>query len=64
MMPKQVLEHSEDPCSDDGPLPYNICMDKELAFIEQHLDAFMWRYVGLRNEAGLATARRAERTGN
>jgi hypothetical protein len=36
-----VLEHSDDPCSDDGPVPYNVCMDKELVFVGQHLDAFI-----------------------
>jgi uncharacterized protein YecT (DUF1311 family) len=37
-----VFAHSSSPCSaDSATAPYVQCMDKELTFVEQHLDAFV-----------------------
>ena len=36
-----VFGHSDNPCTDDGPVPYETCMAKELAFIDPHLNAFV-----------------------
>jgi uncharacterized protein YecT (DUF1311 family) len=37
-----VFARSENPCSADyATVPYVQCMDKELAFVQQHLDAFV-----------------------
>jgi uncharacterized protein YecT (DUF1311 family) len=43
-----VFAHPDNPCSTDyATLPYVQCMDKELDFIESHLDAFIQALRGL-----------------
>jgi Lysozyme inhibitor LprI len=36
-----VFGHSDDPCHSDGPVAFETCMGRELAFVESHLDAFV-----------------------
>lgn len=38
---KAVLERSDDPCQDDGAVPFGVCMHHELELVEGHLDAFI-----------------------
>jgi hypothetical protein len=48
-----VLGRPPDPCSDDRTVSHEVCMDKELTFVEPHLDGFV---AALR---GVLTARAA-----
>jgi hypothetical protein len=36
-----VLKRPADPCPDDSPVSHADCMGKELAFVVEHLDAFV-----------------------
>jgi hypothetical protein len=49
-----VFGHSDDPCHSDGPVPYETCMGRELAFVDSYLDAFMIDKRGVLSENGAA----------
>lgn len=49
-----VFGHSDDPCHSDSPVPYEICMGRELAFVDSHLDAFMIDIRGVLSANGAA----------